>query len=508
MYKRLRIRTSVDRPHIAFDCLSVFKKVDLGITWMETYTKELFIKVESPSDELWAQIKSDLLKIPDVELVDEVELIAFELRNLEFKELLNTLEKTVFLVDFDGEIKYTNAKKMLSKNGEEITGNIFDYIDDEDLKNHINMQDYKKFITEIVIDEKLYLLNVYNFVGKGSHVYGYIITLDNISEVKKISDQRRYASNITFRDLIYQSKSMTETVNKGIVYSQSDSAILIRGESGTGKEMFTRSIHNLSSRRESPFIALNCASLPEQLLESELFGYVEGAFTGAIKGGKEGIFEIANGGTIFLDEIADMPIHLQSKLLRVLQEKKVRRIGGATENAVDFRIISATNRNLEELVAEKKFRLDLLYRINTLSLEIPPLRVRKDDVGILVNHFLDILNRRYRKNINSVSPEAMTALKNYDWPGNVRELQNVIERAVALTDGGRIEADFIIFDKPDGQKFSLEDGTFDDKVTIYETSLIEEALSKADSIRSAARDLGITHTKLLNRMKKYGIEKN
>jgi two-component system response regulator PilR (NtrC family) len=212
------------------------------------------------------------------------------------------------------------------------------------------------------------------------------------------------------------------------------STILIHGESGTGKELVARAVHTCSQRAGEPFVSLNCGAFPETLLETELFGYVKGAFTGASQN-KRGLFEVANGGTIFLDEIGEMSLSMQVKLLRALQERTVRPVGGSTEIAVDVRVIAATNRDLQEMVGEKTFREDLYYRISVIPIEVPPLRDRQEDIPLLANHFLKRYAPAAGKNILRISEQSVTALTSYDWPGNVRQLENTIERGVAMESG-------------------------------------------------------------------------
>ena len=232
-------------------------------------------------------------------------------------------------------------------------------------------------------------------------------------------------------DIVTQSPVMEDLLARAQLIAQSDASVIIRGESGTGKELFARAIHKASSRAEKPFIAINCAAIPEQLLESELFGYVKGAFTGAIRDHK-GLFQAADGGTIFLDEIGDMPLVLQSKLLRVLQEKRVTPVGSSLSIALDVRVISATHRDLKGEVASGRFREDIYYRLNVVELSIPPLSERREDIPLLAKHFLAQLSAKYKKNINGFSPDATEILVNAAWPGNVRQLQNVVEQSVAL----------------------------------------------------------------------------
>jgi len=255
---------------------------------------------------------------------------------------------------------------------------------------------------------------------------------------RKLSDKGLVAE-YTFDDILYKSEKMSSVIEQAQKYAPLNSTVLIVGETGTGKELFAQSIHNASLRKNGPFVAVNCAALPENLLESELFGYVEGAFTGAVKGGKAGLFELAHGGTVFLDEIGEMPLGLQAKLLRVIQERKVRRLGDDKLIPVDVRIICATNRNLAKMVKEGKFREDLFYRINVLQINIPPLRHRKEDLDVIVPYFIMKHGLRCMKNVIGVTSRAMETLKALDYPGNVRELESIIERAVALCNGSLID---------------------------------------------------------------------
>jgi two-component system response regulator GlrR len=233
------------------------------------------------------------------------------------------------------------------------------------------------------------------------------------------------------KDLLTRSPAMEDVLSQARLVAESDASVLIQGESGTGKELLARAIHRASVRSGKPFIAINCGAIPENLLESELFGYTKGSFTGATQD-RKGLFQAANQGTLFLDEIGDMPLALQVKLLRVLQEKQLRPVGSTQSIAVDVRIISATHHNLEEQMAEGKFREDLYYRLNVVSLKIPPLSTRREDIPLLAGQFLKTLTAKYNKEINGFAPEALEQLVSAPWPGNVRQLLNVVEQAVAL----------------------------------------------------------------------------
>ncbi|NHC40363.1 sigma 54-interacting transcriptional regulator [Bacillus sp. MM2020_1] len=262
-----------------------------------------------------------------------------------------------------------------------------------------------------------------------------------VEELKyyKTKVEKDLKSKYQFNDLIGISPPFLSTKKLAERISGSNSSVLLIGDSGTGKELFAHAIHHSSMRTSLPFVAINCASIPEHLLESELFGYDDGAFTGAKKGGKKGQFEIANNGTLFLDEIGDMPLSMQSKLLRVLQEKEVQRVGGQKSIAVDVRIIAATHRDLEKLVEEGTFRQDLYYRLNVIKIEIPPLRRRKEDIPLISQSLLKKMEGKfYRKGIE-LSAEVEERLMQHSWPGNVRELENVLERSINVLDGKTIE---------------------------------------------------------------------
>ncbi|MEH7480047.1 sigma 54-interacting transcriptional regulator [Neobacillus drentensis] len=262
-----------------------------------------------------------------------------------------------------------------------------------------------------------------------------------VEELKyyKTKLEKELKSKYQFNDLIGKSSTFLATKKLAERISGSNSSVLLIGDSGTGKELFAHAIHNSSMRASLPFVAINCASIPEHLLESELFGYDDGAFTGAKKGGKKGQFEIANNGSIFLDEIGDMPLSMQSKLLRVLQEKEIQRVGAQKSIAVDVRIIAATHRDLEKLVEEGKFRQDLYYRLNVIKIEIPPLRERKEDIPLISQSLLKKLEGKfYRKGIE-LSTVVEERLMEHSWPGNIRELENVLERSINILDGKTIE---------------------------------------------------------------------
>jgi transcriptional regulator with PAS, ATPase and Fis domain len=289
--------------------------------------------------------------------------------------------------------------------------------------------------------------------------------------------------------------------------ADSNATVMIYGESGTGKELVARAMHFNSPRKEKPYIQVNCAALPETLLESELFGHEKGAFTGAVAR-RQGRFELANHGTLFLDEIGEISLAMQAKLLRVLQEKTFERVGGVETIKVDVRIVTATNRNLQAAIKEGTFREDLYYRLNVIPIQLPPLRERKEDTPLLVQYFLEKLD--IKKRIQNIDPDAIKALVNYQWPGNVRELENVLERAIIIAPGNRITCDQVPLDacKRPQETQSIIADIPDEGISLEEVEklILMKALAKAEGNQTkAAQLLKISRHTLLYRMEKYGL---
>ena len=361
--------------------------------------------------------------------------------------------------------------------------------------------------------------------GKSIHalITGKPIIMDgdcigSIFILKKISDVYREVVELSdngiiggFDTILGTSVQITEVKQKAARIARGNSTVLIQGESGTGKELFARAIHNSSNNSEKPFVAVNCAAIPDALLESELFGYEEGSFTGAKRNGKIGKFQLADGGTIFLDEIGEMPLPLQAKILRVLQERCVERLGSNISIPIDVRVIAATNKNLEELVKQKEFREDLYYRLNVIPLHIPPLRERPEDITTLLYHFLSVYNRKLGRNIKGFTENAEYVLMHYDWRGNVRELQNIVEYAVNMADGEYIcvndiaisfssEEDLPLVEQPQIQIKPMDDllkTQILDALKIYGTSVKGK--------RQTAQALGLSIATLYRKMKQFQI---
>lgn len=316
---------------------------------------------------------------------------------------------------------------------------------------------------------------------------------------------------VTPREIIFKSKKIQDLIDLASRISQSDTSVLIQGETGTGKELLARLVHTLSHRAENPLIAVNCSALPESIIESELFGHEKGAFTGAHKR-RIGRFELADSGTLFLDELGELSGSVQAKLLRFLQEKEFQRVGGERTLTSDVRIVSATNRNLQDEVKKGRFREDLFFRINVVTMEIPPLRERREDIPVLVAFFLN-RHRRVRHGIGTaldITPEAMACLMNYDYPGNVRELENIIERSVVICRSTSLDVADLPFKTDDRRLFAppaADKGNLKEILEDLESTLVSRALETTGGHQSKAADqLGISERMLRYKLKKYGLK--
>ncbi len=340
---------------------------------------------------------------------------------------------------------------------------------------------------------------------------------DRLDTLEKNLDYYRHELNeaygvrYNFDDVVGKSELVRQTIALARQAAEADSPVLIRGESGTGKELFAHAIHHAGRRRRNRFIKVNCASIPSELIEAELFGYESGSFTGARKAGKPGKFELADGGTIFLDEIGDMPPNMQVKIMRVLQEKEIDRIGSSRTRSVDFRLICATNRDLEKMTGDGGFRLDLYYRINVFVINLPALREITEDIPMIFLHLLEKLNGSGRRRVPTVSPEALELLANYSWPGNMRELRNIAERAMIVSKDNRIEPE----DLPLALRVQsacipgvkrTPPSSLKDLLEETERRAIVSTLEKTGNNRAkTAKILGVHRTGLYQKMKKFNI---
>lgn len=356
-------------------------------------------------------------------------------------------------------------------------------------------------------------IGAYDYITKPFDPDVIEITIKNALQHKRLLDENRYLreklKSLQEREnIIGESKVMKEVFSMIDKVAPTDATVLIQGESGTGKELIAQAIHKNSLRTDKTFLSINCSAFPETLLESELFGYEKGAFTGAV-GSKEGLFEAANRGTLFLDEIGEMPPSLQVKLLRVLQDGQILRVGGRKPFTVDVRIISATNKNLKKEVETGNFREDLFYRINIFTINLPPLRERKEDIPLLIYYFLLKYNKKFSKSVETISPALMRFLLNYHWPGNVRELENLMERAVLMSDGKQIDIPTLPDELRDNSKVEIPSYgtlTFREAKERFEKEYILSLLKKHDGrVSRAAMEAGMPRPNFYEKLKKYNI---
>ncbi|WP_077619141.1 sigma-54 interaction domain-containing protein [Bacillus sinesaloumensis] len=449
-----------------------------------------------------------------------------EFKNKILQTIIDTAYEWIVVVDYQGKIMYMNKNycDFLEVNREAVIGtHVTEVI--ENTRMHIVVQTGEKEIGSphyikgnYMIANRIPIYSDHRIVGAvGAVIFKDTKALNKMnshikslmSELQTYIDdwQENNGAKYTLNDIKTSSKQVLELKEKVKNIASGDISVLIRGESGTGKELFAHSIHQLSPRSQNPFIKVNCGAIPEHLLESELFGYEEGAFTGAKKGGKKGKFVLAHGGTIFLDEVGDMPLHMQIKLLRVLQEKEVEPVGALTPIPVDVRVIAATNRPLEQMIEEGRFREDLFYRINVIPFTIPPLRERPDDIGPLTKFFIEKVSKRTGKRILSIDAEVMNIFNQHRWPGNLRELENVIEAAIHLSSGEKIEIGSLPEYLVDDPKLLIGQKPLKEILEDTEKRVLEKTLQKYKNDKQlAAKALGISKSTMYEKLKKLNIE--
>jgi PAS domain S-box-containing protein len=423
--------------------------------------------------------------------------------------IINSFPSVIFTSDFEGNIK------LINKHSSSILG----YSEDEMKKMNAKgiIFGWERIIKRIKGNESIFQedvdvnlklnksevnLSAYPILNNKGTVIEIVFVIKDVKKMRKLANRVIGSKAIyTFDKVIGEDEEFLKIVNFSKKVADSKSTILIMGESGTGKEIFAQSIQNYSNRREEPFVALNCAAIPKNLIEAELFGYVEGAFTGAKQGGQPGKFEIADGGTIFLDEIGEMPYELQTRLLRVMEEGTIRRIGSTEEKPIDVRIIAATNRNLKEEVEKGNFRKDLYYRLNVLPIRLPSLRERKGDIPLFLEYFMERKSKKLNKRKVELSSEYMEYLKEYEWPGNIRELENLVE-LIINTETIPLNLNNKISIKNDKDAATSENMSLEELEHIH----IKRALKKYGyNITHASNALGISRNTLYRKMEKYGI---
>ncbi|WP_236777820.1 sigma 54-interacting transcriptional regulator [Anoxybacter fermentans] len=471
--------------------------------------------------------------------ISELESISQELKsikelNRELDTIIESISDGVYITDGEGNTLRVNSayERISGIKAEEVIG--------RNMKELVEEGVYSQSVTLLVLEErepvtitheiktgKEVLITGNPVFDEEGNIVRVVTTVRDLAELNSLKQQlaetrklsQRYHSELAqlrlqqleLDDVVIQSEAMQKVIKLALRLGEVNSTVLITGESGVGKEIVAKIIHRTGQGHEGSLIKVNCGAIPENLLESELFGYEKGAFTGARKEGKPGLFELAEGGTLFLDEISELSLNLQVKLLRAIQEKEIVRVGGVNPIKIQVRIIAATNRNLEQMVKEGKFREDLYYRLNVVPIYVPPLRERREDIIPLIYHFLERFNTQFKTN-KRFDPEALKALERYDWPGNVRELENTVERLVVLTNNDLIGIDdlpeYIRSDeyvKTPSNIIVPSLMPLKDAVEEVEKQIIAKALQKYSTTREVAKVLGVSQPTIVRKMKKYGL---
>ncbi|MDO4553187.1 MAG: sigma 54-interacting transcriptional regulator, partial [Bacillota bacterium] len=430
---------------------------------------------------------------------------------------LETTHEGIFAIDGRGYIRHCNnmAEALINTTKKDIIGShITKYMMGTPALDVLRTGTGYTENEEIYVSERgrfHFIVTAKPFFSNGD-VAGAVLSFRDIEEVQKLAyHMQNRALKYTFEDIIGESEPIKQAKVKARMTARGNSTVLITGESGTGKEMFAKAIHHAGSRAKAPFVTVNCGAIPENLLESELFGYEKGAFTGASDKGKEGKFEAANHGTVFLDEIGDMPLHLQVKILHVLQNMRFERVGGTKPIIVDVRIIAATNRDLEQMIREGSFREDLYYRLSVIPLWVPPLRERQADIPLLMAHFLRKYNVFMNKKITGFTEEALEAYLDYSWPGNVRELENAVEYGVNMAFGDQIGLDAVpgrLLQNSVGGIVVKDSGlSLGEQVKVYEREIISRKLKKCgNSKEKVASELGLSRATLYRKLAELNIQ--
>jgi TyrR family helix-turn-helix protein len=489
-----------------------------------------FVSFNAAQDQLMVEKKEEYLEILKhfAESIEK-EIISIKIVNklnmgiAEINGIINSINRSIIILNKEQRITYINSKAIKSLNINFSADKIINKRISSIIKNYkAEDTNNKEVIGSWTVGDRL-IKAIYkvNYIILDNKNVSTIINFDTLDEIISIAMTYNSDDEATFENIIGRSQIMQDVIEKAKIAAKSDSTIFLHGASGTGKELFARSIHNASYRKDGPFVAVNCAALPENLIESELFGYEKGSFTGASQKGKIGKFEQANNGTLFLDEIADLPLHLQAKLLRVLQDKKIDKIGGFAQINVNVRIISSTHKNLEEMIRQDQFREDLYYRLNVIPLYLPSLKDRGEDVLLCSEYIIKKLCHKMNKSPKHISKEVETMFMNYDWPGNVRELENVLEYAINFSFDDEITSEdlpeyflnnnakkdesneFINFESVEIDNLK----SLDDITREYEKKLLKMLLSKygntTASKKKIAEKLGMSITTLYRKLNDY-----
>lgn len=515
---RLNIRF-VDRIGIFQEMLLVFAERRLNVAAVEVDLPHIYIDIPELRDLMPPDLREALLLIRGVQAIFDVDMLPGMRRRLYLDALLEAMADPVLAVDPAGTVVVANpaAATVAEIDEPALRGmTLGELFDDGALQRELVHSRFHAPLREVLLGGKPFLLDVRPLAETaGGHSAGGVITLHAPSRIGERLHAMQGFEETGFATLLGESAPIQALKARAARVAMVDAPLLLRGETGTGKDLVAQACHAASARSHAPFFALNCAALPENLAESELFGYAPGAFTGGQRGGKPGLLELANHGTVFLDEIGEMSPYLQAKLLRFLNDGSFRRVGGEREQKVDVRIISATHRDLEQMVAQQTFREDLFYRLNVLTLVIPPLRERADDILLLAHLFIARAAAQARRPRCRLTVAAETALLNNPWPGNVRQLQNVIFRAVTMHDKSILDAfDLDLACSSVNSKNAATDeissnhspaSSWDASVERFEKELLQRLYPLYPSSRKLAAHLKTSHTRMADKLRKYGI---
>jgi transcriptional regulator of aroF, aroG, tyrA and aromatic amino acid transport len=498
----MRIHVSfIDRVGITQEVLALLGARNLNLDAVEMIPPNVYIDAPTLSAQVLEELRDALFSVRGVEAVTVVDILPGQRRHLQLDALLAAMTDPVLALDSAGNVLLGNPA-LIALCGREPAGeSLGQLFADPGLLEALLEQDFRLPLREVTLNGQTLLLDATPITDAGA-----LLTLYPPNRMGERLAALHHDHAEGLDALLGDSPAIRTLKARAQRVATLDAPLLIQGETGTGKELVARACHTLSNRHAASFLALNCAALPENLAESELFGYAPGAFTGAQRGGKPGLMELANQGTVFLDEIGEMSPYLQAKLLRFLNDGSFRRVGGDREVKVNVRILSATHRNLEKMVAEGGFREDLFYRLNVLNLDVPPLRDRGQDILLLARYFMQQACAQIQRPVCRLAPGTYPALLGNRWPGNVRQLQNVIFRAAAISDSSLVDigdldiAGTSVARQSDGEVASLEQAMDD-----FESALLDKLYASYPSTRQLAARLQTSHTAIANRLRKYGI---
>ena len=498
----MRIHVSfIDRVGITQEVLALLGARHLNLDAVEMVPPNVYIDAPTLSPDVLEELHDALFNVHGVQSVKVVDILPGQRRHLQLDALLAAMSDPVLALDSAGHVLLANPA-LIALCGQDPEGrSVGDLFGDPQLLDALIEQGFHLPLREVTLNGQTLLLDATPITNAGA-----LLTLYQANRIGERLSALHHDHAEGFDALLGDSPPIRTLKARALRVAALDAPLLIHGETGTGKELVARACHTISSRHSAPFLALNCAALPENLAESELFGYAPGAFTGAQRGGKPGLMELANQGTVFLDEIGEMSPYLQAKLLRFLSDGSFRRVGGDREVKVNVRILSATHRDLEKMVAEGTFREDLFYRLNVLNLEVPPLRERGQDILMLARAFMRQACTQIQRPLCRLAPGTYPALLGNRWPGNVRQLQNVIFRAAAICDSNLVDiGDLDIAGTSVARQGDSEVGSLEQAVEAFEKSLLEGLYLNYPSTRQLANRLQTSHTAIAHRLRKYGI---